>query len=224
MTLFPTTEAATPIGLGTAMVGAKGKLAKGQRRKDDYYPTPAEATHALLLAEGAAIRAALARHGATRAWEPCGRGGAIARVAAEHGIAMVATDLVPDPANHVAQLDALLARRALSPVVVTNPPYGNFPLAFIQHMLFALDVDCMALLLKGNWWHQGAAIPLWNRRRPAREHKLTWRLDFEDAGNPVMTFSWFVWDRAAETGQCITNLLNRDGPVDGRLALLGEEA
>ena len=52
MTLFATEPAATPIGLGTAMIGAKGRLAKGERRKDDYYPTPAEATHALMLAEG----------------------------------------------------------------------------------------------------------------------------------------------------------------------------
>lgn len=223
MTLFATEPAATPIGLGTAMIGAKGRLAKGERRKDDYYPTPAEATHALMLAEGQAIAAARARHGATHAWEPCGRGGAIARVAAAHGIKMVATDLVADPANLVAQADALLTRRALSPVVITNPPYGNFPLAFIHHMLFALDVDYMALLLKGNWWHQGAAIALWNRRRPAREHKLTWRLDFEGAGNPVMTFSWFVWDKSALPGICTTNLLTRDGPADALLHFLGEE-
>lgn len=218
-----TTPAPSPAGLGRMMVGAQpvAPVAPGvkparQRRKDDYYPTHHAVTRALAFAEAPAMRAALARHGQSLVWEPCGRGGAIARVLAEFGLPMVATDLVPDPGNHVAQLDLLQSTRALSPVVCTNPPFGNMPIRIMQHLLFTLNVDYLALLLKANWFHQGRACSIWRTRRPCRRWDMTWKPDFTGEGEPVMNFSWFVWDRAAANDgiSCTANLLTRDGPAD----------
>jgi hypothetical protein len=153
----------------------------GKRRADDFYPTPPEATVALLRAEAHY----LGKYPSV--WEPACGDGAIAKLLPGH---VVATDLVDR--GYGAQADFLKSPR-LADAIVTNPP---FKLAgdFIDHAWF-LDVGYMALLLKAQYWHANARVGLWRLCPPTVEYKLTWRLDFTNRGAPTMDCSWFVWDR-----------------------------
>lgn len=130
-------------------------------------------------------------------WEPCGRGGAIGGMLIEAGFPVVATDLVADPAHDVRQQDLLLTRRALSPVVVTNPPFALAE-AMIRHLLVDLDVRWCALVLKATFWHASTRTPLYRQHPPRRVYALNWRPDFLDGGSPTMEVMWCVWDRACQ--------------------------
>lgn len=209
--LFPEAVLAGPAprGLGKAMVGGADKVA---RQALDYYPTPADVTRALIAAEGERIAKLYGR----TIWEPCGRGGAIAREFIAAGFAVIASDVVGDPDNEVEAQDLLTCTRRRSDVVVTNPPFALAD-RMIAHLLGRLDVPYLALLLKSTFWHAGSErkprIGLWRRHRPTIRYDLTWRPDFLGGGAPTMDCSWFVWDRAAPCRTAQWNLLDRDGVV-----------
>ncbi|HEV2746302.1 MAG TPA: hypothetical protein VGW34_03265 [Allosphingosinicella sp.] len=211
-------------GLGSAMAGGKGKLAKTRRRALDFYPTPPECTRALLIAE----RRAIVAHGAT-VWECCGRGGAVARVLAEFMLGSIATDLVADPDNDCAGADVLAVREALAAIVVTNPPFA-IAARIIAHLLGQLGIAYLALLLKTSFWSTDTEgrgrIGLWRHFPPSRRWDLTWRPDFlEGEGRrkgrgSTMNVSWFIWDSKAPAndlppGMVPFGLLSRTGPVAG---------
>lgn len=182
-----------PKGLGRMMSGG-GEKAK--RRANDFYPTPADVTRALLRKESQCIRN-MARDGPV--WEPCGRGGAILRELQACGLETVGTDIVPDPDNQVAPLDLLQARKRLGKAVVTNPPFALAE-PMIVRLWGRLRVDYMALLLKATYWHAGERAELFRKYRPARIHAVAWRPDFTGGGNPTMDVCWFVWQRGWALG------------------------
>ncbi|HEX8400488.1 MAG TPA: hypothetical protein VF628_02165 [Allosphingosinicella sp.] len=196
------------------MAGGKGKLNhdKTARRALDFYPTPAECTRALFAAE----LPFMAVHGFDL-WEPCGRGGAIARVADRLGFRVAATDIVADPVNAVLLLDLLDAREARAPLVVTNPPFA-LARPMIAHLLGKLDVRYLALLLKTTFWSADNRHGLWRAHPPARRWDMTFRPDFLEGASrkkgsgSTMNCSWFVWDSLA-AGPPVWGLLGRDGPV-----------
>lgn len=209
-----------PTGLGAAMAGGKARLATTERRELDYYPTPPEATRALILAEhrhfAPYVPAAWRDH---EVWEPCGRGGAIARELVRQlpQLRVTATDIVPDPANAVAALDLLQAKQLLAPIVITNPP---FALAgrMIAHLLDQLHAPYVALLLKTQFWSTDTEggrgrLGLFRRHPPNWRWDCTWRVDFTGQENSTMNVSWFIWDirRRHEMGW---GLLSRTGPVE----------
>lgn len=207
-TLFPNPDepvlaGPSPKGLGRAIIGGAGVV---ERRANDFYPTPPEATRALVRAESGSIRA----YGEP-VWEPCGRGGAIVRELIGHGFTVVATDIVADPGHGVEAQDLLLTQAPLSGVVITNPP---FALAgpMIVHLLERLGVQYLALLLKSTFWAAEKRTGLLARWPVARRYDLNWRLDFTDGGNPTMECSWFVWDARAP---CVMTwaVLDRDPTV-----------
>lgn len=214
-----------PTGLGTAMAGGKGRLnlAKTARNPLDYYPTPPEATRALLLAE----RGHMLRHGMW-AWEPCGRGGAIARVLEDATFRIIASDIVGDPANAVQQLDILQARERVGDVVVTNPPFAIAG-EIIDHLLGRLRVPYLALLLKTTFWSTDTAerghLARYRIHPPSMRWDMTWRVDFTGGGQSTMNCSWFVWDALRPPADTLAwGLLQRDGPVVARpdLFTMGE--
>jgi hypothetical protein len=84
-----------------------------RRLPNEFYPTPPEATRALLSVE---------RFDGT-IWEPACGDGRIARVLSEHGHAVVATDLHVY-GHGLAGVDFLKATTARAKHIVTNPPYG----------------------------------------------------------------------------------------------------
>lgn len=98
--------------------GARPFPSSGQfhpnRAAFEFYPTPPEATRALLAAEGF--------DGSI--WEPaCGQGH-IAKVLTEHGHDVVATDLVDYGFGQPGR-DFLVEREPLARNIITNPPYGR---------------------------------------------------------------------------------------------------
>ncbi|KFG91709.1 hypothetical protein BV98_000567 [Sphingobium herbicidovorans NBRC 16415] len=207
-----------PKGLGRMMTGGGAKV---DRQGNDYYPTPASVTRAFIAAERECLRDAckvgdviLERP----VWEPCGRGGAISGELERAGFATIATDLVADPANLVAQQDLLLCRQALSPVVVTNPPFA-LAAEMIRHLLNNLGCTYVAMLLKSSFWHAEVRTGLWRQRTPARIYALNWRPDFLGKGNPTMEVIWCVWDAAAIDNLCAYDVLTPFRAPD----LLGEE-
>ncbi len=167
--------------LGVAMVGGHGK-----RRKDDFYPTPPEATRALLP---------LIAHWPKHVWEPACGDGAIARELECAGYVVEATDLVYRGFGR-GDVDFLKEQRAIRRTVITNPP---FKLAgeFIHHA-YDLDVRYMALLLKMTFWNAASRLKAWRRFPPAAVHPLTWRLDFDGRGAPTMDCMWCLWEPGAE--------------------------
>lgn len=190
----PAIAPASPVGLGAAMAGGKSGRSMTERQGNDFYPTPPAVTRALIAREYHSMVAA-AKGGPI--WEPCGRGGAICSVLQEAGFDVVATDLVADQAHDVRQADLLLIRRALSRVVVTNPPFALSE-AMIRHLLVDLGVEWCALLLKATYWHAVGRTPLFRQLRPQRIHALNWRPDFLDRGAPTMEVVWCVWDRSCQ--------------------------
>jgi hypothetical protein len=91
----------------------------------EFYPTPPEATRALLSVESFD----------GPIWEPACGEGHISKVLAAAGHDVVSTDLV----NHglgEAGRDFLVERTPLARHIVTNPPYGwCLPDAFVRHAL-----------------------------------------------------------------------------------------
>lgn len=213
--LFPEQPIAGPApkGLGRMMTGGGAKV---DRQGNDYYPTPASVTRAFIAAEREYLLDACAD--ADPVWEPCGRGGAIAKELEGAGFATIASDLVADPANLVAQQDLLLCRQALSPVVVTNPPFA-LAAEMIRHLLNNLGCTYVAMLLKSSFWHAEVRTGLWRQRTPARIYALNWRPDFLAKGNPTMEVIWCVWDAAAIDNLCAYDVLTPFRAPD----LLGEE-
>jgi len=179
------------VGLGAAIAGGKGPLSTTDRESDDYYPTPPEATRALIRAEMPSLQGSII-------WEPCGRGGAITRVLAEYGISSIATDLVGDSANNVEQKDLFTFKQPLASRVLTNPPF-SIAEEMVRFLLDELGCDYVALLLKATFWHASNRTPLFDQFTPARIYALNWRPDFLGGGSPTMDCIWVVWDRACET-------------------------
>lgn len=206
--LEPQLAGDAPRGLGRAIAGG-GEKAK--RRANDYYPTPRAATEALLRHEAEFIRAWLVAAGGA-VWEPCGRGGAIGRVLADQGFAVVATDIVADPAHDVVGLDLLQADVPLGLVVMTNPPFA-LAADMIVHLLARLKVRYLALLLKSTFWQADNRQSLLADHPPARRYDLAWRLDFTGGGSPTMECSWFVWDAAGDDDGMRWQTLVRGGPM-----------
>lgn len=212
-------------GLGSAMAGGKGKLAKTARRAYDFYPTPADCTQALLIAESEALREHCFPFGDGEVWEPCGHGGAIARILAEFGFSTVATDIRPDPANRVSELDLLAAETWLAPAVVTNMPFA-LAAKMIAHLIRRLKVTYLACLLKSTFWSTSSEnrgrVGLWRDHPPSRRWDMGWRPDFLEGQGPkgqgsTMLCTWFIWDSLAppppHPAMIPCGLLLRDGPV-----------
>src|SRR5882724_8507263 len=95
------------------------------RARYEFYPTPPEATRALLSVESFDCPI----------WEPaCGRG-AISKVLEAAGYPVVSTDLVQRDCG-VGGIDFLSQTESRAKHIVTNPPYGRgVGDAFVKHAL-----------------------------------------------------------------------------------------
>lgn len=194
-------------GLGKAMVGG---VTDAGRQAEDFYPTPAACTEALIAVEGEEIRRA-----AGRVWEPACGDGAISRVLARRGFHVVSTDLVDRGyADMDLRADFFGFGEALGPAIVTNPPF-KLAERFIRHA-HRLEVRYLALLLKSTYWHAAERYALWREHPPAAIYPLTWRPDFLDKGAPTMDCAWMVW-RDRPGGR--TEFLPLPKPIMGGLDL-----
>lgn len=163
--------------IGGAMVG---------RQKDDFYPTPPEATEALLSVErfDGAI------------WEPACGDGAISRVLEAHGYTVQSTDLV-DRNYGIAHIDFLMERQIL-PNIVTNPPF-KLANQFVRHAV-SLTTGKVAMLLKIAFLEGVERSRLFRETPLARVHVFSKRVTFRNTergdvnGSGMMAFAWFVWE------------------------------
>jgi hypothetical protein len=171
-------EAPRIHSLGTAMAGGNPTLGREER---DFYPTPREATRALIAVESFV----------GPVWEPACGDDAIVEELEIAGYSVVATDIFPLGKGKVLDFLKVSPRRVSN--ILTNPP---FELAedFIRHGL-AMRPRKMGLLLKATYWHAvNRATGLWPECKPSRIYPLTWRLDFKNLGRPTMECAWNVWD------------------------------
>ena len=158
------------------------------RQKDDWYPTPAYATEALLEVEGFG----------NLVWEPACGDGAISKVLEKWGIFTTDCDL-HDYGFGNTGVDFLLETERLASSIVTNPPY-KLATDFI-HQAINLGVEKHAWLLRLSFLEGIARHKrLYQLFPPARvwvfSKRLTiWRGDEEKNGSGTTAYAWFIWER-----------------------------
>lgn len=177
-----------------------------KRPTDDCYPTPPEATRALLSVEAFPCGV----------WEPCAGPGDLAAVLREAGYTVRATTVYDgrherDMPKHrvIGNLDFLNTSETNHPNIVTNPPYGmlhgkkNRKAAeiIVRHAL-SLRPSKVAMLLPMQFLGgEGRKNGLFAEHPPTRFYQFSDRLKFYPAGidtdglsGPKHYFAWFIWE------------------------------
>lgn len=159
----------------------------GAREKDDFYPSPPEATAALLRVETFA----------GPIWECACGDGAISRPLADAGYDVVSTDLV-DRGYGEPRVDFLMEWESRAPNIVTNPPF-KMVAPFILKSL-DLTTGKVAMLLRLACLEGAERGEIFSRTPLARVWVFSRRLQFkrpgwEDTGaGGMLGFAWFVWE------------------------------
>ncbi len=196
-------------GLGTAMAG--GKPAKqgarhGAPTAQEFYPTPAVVTEALLD---------FWRPVSSWVWEPACGDGAMAEVLKAQGLHVVCSDIVDRgyPGTLVTDFLTLISpptARGPALALVTNPPFSVAE-KFIRHALEVLAIREMAILVKATFWNAGGRVKLFEEHPPRYVLPLAFRADFLGKGSPVMDVTWCVWQGPSR--DTITRPLRRPAKV-----------
>lgn len=181
-----------PAGATSILPIRKAFRLGASRLPNEFYPTPPEATRALLSVE--AFDASI--------WEPACGEGAIASVLKHAGHAVVATDLV-DYGYGLPGIDFLKEARPRAKHIVTNPPYGSgLADAFITKALsFARETrGKVAMLLNLASLAHRSRTAWWQSHPPARLYAIDdivcWPV--HRYGPPPIHFTkhryvWAVW-------------------------------
>lgn len=154
------------------------------RRASDYYPTPEDATQALIdylrIPKSRVI------------WEcACGEG-FMAEVFKSNGYQVISTDLNSYGYEDVTE-NFLESKGKECDWIITNPPF-SLAEQFIRKCIEFHKP--FAMLLKSQYWHSKKRLPLFRQHPPAFVLPLTWRPDFEfglRGGSPTMDCIWTVW-------------------------------
>lgn len=163
-----------------------------RRRELDFYPTPPEATHALMRF--------LTMHGVVRrdslVWEPACGSGAMSDVIQQYVDEEVRSSDWRTTGYGEGGVDFLQAAWDCD-AIITNPPF-NLAEDFIRHARKQAPV--VAMLLKSQYWHASKRLQLFNEGPPSWVLPLTWRPDFlfeqrvqGAKGAPTMEVLWTVW-------------------------------
>jgi hypothetical protein len=158
----------------------------------NFYPTPPAATRALLSVEqfDGSI------------WEPACGEGAIAKVLADAGHAVVSTDL-NDWGFGLTGVDFLQELAPRAKHIITNPPYGRgLADAFVrQALIFARSTGGkVAMLLNLASLAETSRTPRWQKTPPARIYATDGVICWPDpARRPPKHFTahrycWAVWE------------------------------
>lgn len=169
--------------------------AGSKRVPHDFYPTPPEATLALLPRIAS---------WPNKIWEPMCGTGAMSDVLIAAGKAVISSDPFHQGYGEVGKLFAEYTE-CICPTMVSNPPF-NKAAAIIEHA-HKIGVTHLALLLKAQFWHAKSRIGLFEQHPPAWILPLTWRLDWDGRGSPTMDCSWVLW--APETTETRVALLSK---------------
>ena len=150
------------------------------RSELDFYPTPPEATFALLdfldIPKGNTI------------WEPACCELDMARAMQSRGYNVIATDIIHGQ-------DFLTEPLHECDWIITNPPFSVSD-KFIRRC--AEHGKPFALLLKSQYWHAKKRYDLFDKIRPSFICPLTWRPDFQfkqhkERRSPLMDVQWCIW-------------------------------
>ena len=153
-----------------------GANQKNKRQKNDFYPTPAEVTGALLDFLQMPVGA--------RIWEPaCGQNHMV-DVMRGNGYYVIGTDIQDGVDFLTSDLPEGIDW------IITNPPF-NAAEAFIERCIE--HGKCFALLLKSQYWHSSKRSRLFMRFPPSYVLPLTWRPAFTGQGSSLMDMMWCVW-------------------------------
>lgn len=170
------------------------------RAKSDLYPTPPEATQALLNF--------LELPQTTTIWEPaCGQGHMV-KVLQNNGFAVIGTDI--ESGTDFLGVDIPNG----IDWIITNPPFSKaeeFIRRCFQHRV------PFALLLKAHYWNAKRRISLFRECQPKYVLPLTWRPDFmfgaRGSGSPLLDVSWVVWGSKSSE---VTKFLPLERPINIR--------
>jgi hypothetical protein len=152
----------------------------GKRVAMDFYPTPPEATVALLNF--------LHLPSDQRIWEPaCGENDMV-NVMRVRGYEVIGTDINMGVDFLTAELPDGVDW------IITNPPFSaaeGFIRKCIEHK------RPFALLLKSQYWHAKKRQEIFQEHPPAYVLPLTWRPNFQfkqkESSSPLMDMIWCVW-------------------------------
>lgn len=169
--------------------------AKGQRQKNDYYPTPPECTEAL-------IRWLNIRRSST-IWEPAAGEGNMVTVLKQAGFNVIATDIQ----TGTDFLTTPLIQKNID-WIITNPPF-SLSVEFIKHC--AELHKPFALLLKSQYWHSAKRKAIFDQIKPTAILPLTWRPDFLGKGASLMDMLWTIWEVPQFEGNTIYMPLSKPG-------------
>jgi len=163
------------------------------RRALDYYPTPKEATIALMDFLNMPKRIV---------WEPACGDGAMSRVIESYGHNVISSDISP-LSYGIPNLDFLSDTSQIGAfdAIITNPPF-ILSEEFIRKSIKEARLVC--ILLKSQYWHASKRLKLFNEFPPSHILPLTWRPDFLEhertdgkKGSPTMDVCWSVWNKSA---------------------------
>lgn len=180
--------------LGSRIAGGNTAF---KRNASDFYPTPPEATQALL--EFLQIR-----HG-TKVWEPaCGEGHMV-DVMKANGLEVIGTDINTGTDFLTADMPEG------TEWIITNPPFS------LAEQFIRKSADhnvAFAMLLKSQYWHAAKRVALFSTVTPAYVLPLTWRPDFlfktRGKGSPLMDVNWCVWVPGARKTEYIPLVRPKD--------------
>ena len=160
-----------------------GNSAAG-RKAGDFYPTPPEATIALLNFLDIPSDAVV--------WECACGSGMMAQAIEGAGYRTIATDIA-NMGFGTAGADFLTYQQAEKfDWIITNPPFSIAEKFVRKAWQYGKP---FAFLLKAQFWNAARRIPLFEECPPTHILPLTWRPDFTGAGGALMDMSWVVWDR-----------------------------
>jgi hypothetical protein len=177
------------IGTGGSQVYAKAQTDDpNARHPEDYYPTHAGATRALLSVE--TFEGGI--------WEPACGAGDLSKVLEAAGYTVVSTDLI-DRGYGDGGRDFLCEWMPLAPNIVTNPPF-TWAQQFIERAL-QLTTGKVVMFLRlaflegqkrGDWFPSTPLARVWimSRRVPMQRGRLA----EADGRSGVIAFAWFVWE------------------------------
>lgn len=166
------------------IMGGNGTKA---RKTVDLYPTPPEATVALMRF--------LKLPAATVVWEPaCGQGDMV-QALRDCGMLAYGTDICKGQ-DFLKSYRPQFVDRPFS-WIITNPPFSSAE-EFIRH---AAEIGKpFAMLLKAQYWHAAKRVQLFREIPPSYVLPLTWRPDFlfkerdgKKGASPLMDVMWCVW-------------------------------
>ena len=150
------------------------------RCKGDFYPTPPEATIALMRF--------LSLEAGTKIWEPaCGENHMVNAMLSAGDYTVIGTDIQSGD-------DFLSCAPKDCDWIITNPPFSIAD-DFAKR---CMDLKKpFALLLKSQYFHAKKRLGLFEQHQPEYILPLTWRPDFlfnqRGHGQPLMDMIWVVW-------------------------------